>query len=115
MPAGAMDRVIWKYTEQVEGEIVLTLPEGAELLHVADQIGDGRQLDFWALVPRYQSVERASTRERVLRVLGTGHGPIRPRDLLGLAHWQTVVTAGGALVWHVFLDFDGSRTIPEGS
>jgi len=103
------DRVIWKYTEPVQDWITLTLPEGAELLHVGDQIGSGGQLDFWALVPRMQKAYDPPTRERVVRVFGTGNGAISIRELHGF------VTAGGALVWHVFLDFDGSRTIPEGS
>lgn len=106
------NRTVYKYRRPVEETIVLDLPESARLLKVADQVGNGQMLDFWAIVPG-AAAPPEPVRERVIRVHGTGH-PIAPGELTGFEHWDSVVTAGGALVWHVFLDFNGSRTIPEG-
>lgn len=102
------DRVVWKYTQRVAEVMTLVLPEGAELLHVADQEGHGRLVDFWALVDPGSE----GSRERAVQILATGHPVSDPLD--GLGHWATIITAGGALVWHVFLDFDGALSIPEG-
>lgn len=101
------ERVVWKFTKPLTGDITLDLPQGAELLHVADQEGRGRQLDFWALVdPATKGSE-----ERAIRIAATGRF-VAEEDLGGFAHWASVVTAGGVLVWHVFLDHNGARGVP---
>lgn len=107
-------RTIYEFREGVGDPITLDLPGDAVLLAVADQLGVGQTLDFWAIVPPGPEYRDEVMRQRVIRVFGTGVA-IEPGELRGFGHFDTVVTAGGALVWHVFLDFDGARSIPEGS
>jgi hypothetical protein len=106
----AATRVVWKYSRSIGDVTPVKLPGGAELLHVADQEGFGRQLDFWFLV----DPEAEGSRERAILVVGTGVR-VEASALEGFGHLATVVTAGGALVWHVFLDHDGARAVPVGS
>lgn len=80
---------VWKYALEITDEQQIDMPEGAELLHVAEQYGT---LTLWArVIPTGQPVVK---REIIVR--GTGH-PIWTQAYVG-----TVVTAAGALVWHVF-------------
>lgn len=82
---------VWKYDLPVADEQTLDLPEDAELLHVASQHGYADMVQLWARVEPTRAYER---RQIVMR--GTGH-------LLGEEPYiGTVVTANGALVWHVF-------------
>lgn len=83
---------VWKYALEIADEQEIVMPWGAELLHVADQEGGiGTPLALWARVNTAQPEVR-----RLILIRGTGHS----------VDWQpyvgTVVTARGALVWHVF-------------
>lgn len=80
---------VWKFTLEITDEQEVVMPEGAELLHVADQYG---KLALWARV--IPTGQRDVARSFLIR--GTGH-PIWTQPYVG-----TVVTAGGSLVWHVF-------------
>lgn len=97
---------IWKETRPITDVIVLELPEGSTLLDVGDQAGEGALLDFWFFVPDVLAALSIppAMEERTIRVFGTGIA-IDPLDVR--AHWKTVVTAGGALVWHVFKEGKG--------
>lgn len=80
---------IWKYELRIADEQILEMPEGAELLHVAEQHGT---LNLWArVIPTGQDIER-----RVILIRGTG------TPIWSQRHIGSVLTAGGDLVWHVF-------------
>lgn len=98
---------IWKQTHRVDDVIVLELPEGSTLLDVGDQQGGGALLDFWFFVPDARAAASVPPPvvERKIGVLGTGH--IVPKLWCANDYWKTVVTAGGALVWHVFKEGKG--------
>lgn len=80
--------VVYKYI--LEGdESEIRMPERAELLHVALQ---GSRLCLWARVAK-----DAKEVTRTVRVVGTGWDNRADGVYVG-----TVLTASGALVWHVF-------------
>jgi hypothetical protein len=86
-------RTVWKFALEVTDEQEIEMPEGAEILLVAQQNPiNTSTLDLWALVdangPRVK---------RKFMVHGTGH-PVTE----GGTHIGSIITAGGALVWHVF-------------
>lgn len=81
--------VVWKYELAIKDEQQIWMPEGAELLHVADQYG---RIALWVrVIPN----GRRDVFRRIL-IRGTGH-PVGSESYVG-----TVVTAGGSLVRHVF-------------
>lgn len=82
-------RTVYKYVLPVEDTVEVIMPDGAEVLHIGDQAGT---ICLWALVD--PDAPRVS---RWLRIAGTGH-PIAG----AVRHLGSVVTYGGALVWHVF-------------
>lgn len=84
---------VHKYPLQMLGEEILALPQGAQILHVAEQHGS---MQLWALV----NPEQAQTEDRVIRVAGTGH-PIDDRRGR-LVFINTFMMRGGALVFHAF-------------
>jgi hypothetical protein len=90
---------VHKTRVRVNDTISLEIPKGSKLLHIADQQGAGADLDFWYLTD--PSETEAETRN--VRVYGTGH-PIADDSLDGWTHLGTVITAGGMLAWHVFLE-----------
>ena len=84
-------KTIWKYELPMQEDVYLQMPEGAEVLSVGEQHG---RLCLWALVD-----DNACTEGRAFSIRGTGY----PADGVETqTHIGTVVTAGGALVWHVF-------------
>lgn len=87
-----MDQAIYKWTLDIEDKQTLSLPAGAQILSVAMQRDE---VCLWALIdPKATKVQ-----DRTFEIFGTGH-PIPQgiqRKFLG-----TVLTHGGALVWHVF-------------
>lgn len=91
-------RVVHKRREWVAGVIPLELPVGAKILHVGDQKGAGDSLDFWFET----EPDLEETEVRMVRVFGTGH--LMPLMGEGWWHVGTVVTAGGKLVWHVYME-----------
>lgn len=91
-----MQRVIHKLSVPLEGDtLTATLPRGAEVIAIGDQYNTGGQLDLWFI----RDPEVTETETQCFRVLGTGH----PFDSEEIGeHVTTVLTAGGALIWHVF-------------
>ena len=95
---------VWKFKLEVTDEQQLKLPLFSRILKVVPAFADGK-LDLWALVNVNEEdledwmdkPDRFET--RTFHVFGTGH-PIP--DVNTLQHLDTVVTAGGALIWHVF-------------
>ena len=89
---------VFKYELNVIDEQTVLLPEGAEILSVQFQDDQhwSNRLFIWALVDDAVSVPKF---ERAIRIHGTGH-PVSPN--LNLRFIDTVQTAGGQLVFHVF-------------
>lgn len=83
-------KTIWKYELQIIDRQEIDMPVGAEVLHVAEQNG---VLCMWAVVEP-DNVKAPST----ILIRGTGHYFTGDEG----HHLGSVVTAGGALVWHVF-------------
>jgi hypothetical protein len=85
--------VVWKYALEIADEQELSMPQGAELLHVANLADSGyHRIALWArVIPSEAPYVRRS-----LLIRGTGHR-ISTQPYIG-----TVVTNHGALVWHVF-------------
>jgi len=85
-------RRVYKYPIPVTDMIDLSLPAGAQPLHVAAQ---GEMVCLWALVdPEAEPVARRFI------VRGTGH-PIENDDA-DLSHVGTFLLQDGALVFHLF-------------
>lgn len=82
---------VWKFVI-ADPETPVRMPEGAEVLHVAEQRG---QVCLWALVePTARQVDRRFV------IAGTGHPlPAHRGRFVG-----TVLISGGALVFHVWED-----------
>ena len=87
-----MSRQIWKFPIDLARTVEIEMPYGAEPLSVQLQNGE---ICLWALV---DTSERKVMRE--VCIVGTGH----PYDPCEVGRYVgTVVTQGGALVWHVFI------------
>jgi hypothetical protein len=85
-------KTIWKFEFEVTDDPVLTVPDGAEFLAHVHAVTP-TTLWVWAKVD-----DQKPKAMRLLHVRGTGHPHY---EQLG-RHLGTVVTADGALVWHVF-------------
>lgn len=86
-------RTVWKFPLEVTDLQEIAMPQGAEILHVGNQFPvNVSTLDLWAIVD-----PNAPVVARKLAIHGTGH-PV----MEGGTHIGSVITAGGALVWHVF-------------
>ena len=85
-------KTVWKFPIPLEDFVTVEMPMRSKVLSVAEQNG---QLCLWALVDPMQKKH-----PRSFRIAGTGH-PIDTEDC-GVSLVGTVITAGGALVWHVF-------------
>ena len=84
-----MMRMVYKYDLPFADVVTISLPHGAQTLHVAIQAGEPR---LWVLVDPAAPLE-----PRHFRVAGTGHPIGSPH----LRHISTFLD-GGALVFHVF-------------
>ena len=83
-------KTVHKYAIDIDDEVAVDMPSGAQILHVGDQYG---RLCIWALVdPEAREVPRR------FRIAGTGH---RIADPVG-PHVGSVLFSGGALVLHLF-------------
>lgn len=83
---------IWKFKLEIEDEQTVMMPMQAKVLSVAEQGGD---LCLWAMVDPINRVE-----PRRVRIVGTGHEMFWSEGkFVG-----TVLTEGGRLVWHVFVE-----------
>jgi hypothetical protein len=85
---------VWKFVLLLDDEVVVEMPYGAKLLHVASQFGDPAVVTLWALVK-----PTARPAHRRIFIRGTGHSisAEESRDYVG-----TVIVADGRIVWHVF-------------
>src|SRR5881396_3003294 len=93
------NRAVYKYTFLIGDYFKLSLPKGAQILHVGTQPSHsfGPKASggcLWALVQ-----PAAAKEEREFLLVGTGH-PISPTDRL--EHIGTFMLNGGALVFHLF-------------
>ena len=90
---------VFKYPIVVTGRQQISIPPGAQFLHVAQQAPSDRHLCIWALV---DDLARPYWRE--IRMVGTGH----PFD--DAAEFPVFVGSalmnGGSLVFHVFAAAD---------
>lgn len=91
-------RRVYKYVFQIEDEVQLMMPRGAEVLHVDSQ--SGVTPCIWARVDPEADLE-----QRRFRLVGTGHDlpdTVRPDGYPRLMHVGSFQLAGGALVFHLF-------------
>jgi len=84
---------IWKHPLKLTDTQELMFPEGY-IVHVGEQHGI---ITLWVLVD-------PETKQRPYKIHILGTGRQIPDNLM---HIGTVITAGGALVWHVFEDMGG--------
>ena len=84
---------VWKFELVAADSPVVRMPEGAEVLSVAERGEFGNRLDMWALVDT-----DAPLQDRRFRVVGAGHSFSDAEDCRFVATVQTDV----GLVWHVF-------------
>ena len=84
-------KTVWKYPIPVDDVVAITMPKGAEILHVSEQHGTPT---MWVLVDPLEPVQA-----RQFRFAGTGH-PIE--DHHAVAHVGSFFMQGGALVFHLF-------------
>lgn len=90
-------RRVYKYGFDITDEITITMPKGAEILHVDAQ---GQGAFVWARVD-----PDAEPEKRRFRLAGTGHdlpADVRPDGYPVLAHVGSFLMADGALVFHLF-------------
>lgn len=83
---------IYKY-ELIGQTTIIGMPKGAQILTVQKQ---GNNTCVWALVDPEESTE-----DITFHIVGTGNPADHVNDLLYVG---TVQQAGGALIWHVFVD-----------
>lgn len=88
-----MKKTIWKYPFEVNDEVKLTMPKGAEILTLMTQQG---QPCIWALVnPDEEQVEKT------FEIYGTGH-PIDDNPLGERKYIGSFQVFNQALIFHVF-------------
>ncbi|PHS13499.1 MAG: hypothetical protein COA78_07105 [Blastopirellula sp.] len=85
---------IFKYGIEIVNHQILSMPEGAQILSVQEQMG---QIQLWAIVEPNNALQ-----EYALCIFGTGRQ--MPSDMSNFVHIDTFQQAGGALVWHIFLE-----------
>lgn len=88
-----MKMVIWKFELQITDLQEVTMPDGAELLSVANQNGS---LCLWAMVDPDPYKEK---RHRYIEIIGTGN-PILVDVAIDRKFIGTAVVS--PFVWHVF-------------
>ncbi len=86
-------RRIWRFDLPIADAPALAMPVGARLLSAAESRTQRDCIDLWAEVDT-----DAPPEVRHFRVVGTGNPMPEGCDLF----LDTVVTHGGAFVWHVF-------------
>lgn len=85
-----MKNYIWKYDIQILDRFLVTMPEGAEVIHVDVQHGTPR---MWVKCDPLKPDEN-----RAFRIIGTGH-EFDDSELLFI---KSFFTEGGLYVWHLF-------------
>ena len=84
-------RTVWKFPFMLLGQIGLQMPQGAKILLVQPQIGQGNWPTMWAEIDT-----DAPLVERYFLLTGTGH-PIPENAGEHIASFQH-----GAFVWHLW-------------
>jgi hypothetical protein len=85
-------RAVWKYPISLDGGITrYQIPEGARLLHCAEQAGS---ICLWFEV----RPDEIRTQQRAFRIFGTGDAAIDDH----LTYVGTALLSGGSLVFHVY-------------
>lgn len=82
------------YRYEIHNTTEIMLPVGAKILKFGARLQYADSIEFWALVDTEAALE-----SKTFRVVGTGH-PFP--DAMDWHYLDTVITAGGALVWHIF-------------
>lgn len=93
---------VWRFELEVTDEVQVVLPLRSRILKVGTkELGDKISLWVQANIDDEEGWDRDPEKfeTRSFRIIGTGH-PIPDWDRL--QHLDTVIAAGGALVWHVF-------------
>lgn len=85
---------VFRYEIKVRDEIETLFPQGMRILKFGARQQHPDVIEFWALVDVDAPLEM-----RKFRFVGTGH---EFPDANLCTYLDTVITAGGALVWHVF-------------
>jgi hypothetical protein len=90
-----LHHAIHKFPFLIGDEVRVLMPKGARILSVDQQaMTRSDMLQLWAQV----DLNEQSMAERKLLVYGTGHKMLaEPGRFIG-----TVLTQGGALVWHIY-------------
>ena len=83
-------KTIYKYPINIGDTFTVEMPEGAEVIHVAEQFDEPF---MWAIVDNEKPLKHHH-----FYVFGTGH---RMNDYC-LRFVGTLLTAGGSYVWHIF-------------
>lgn len=82
--------VIWKFELEITDLQGVTMPDGAELLSVANQNGN---LCLWAMVDPLKEKRR-----RYIEIIGTGN----PMPMVGVDRKFIGTAVVDPFVWHVF-------------
>lgn len=97
------ERCVWKFPIALQDEQIVNMPANARVLSCAEQ---GGVLTLWALVD-----PEAPPKARRVFVRGTGD-PVEGA-CAEACFIATVVTCGGRLVWHVFVEEEEGCATPE--
>ena len=83
---------IFRYQISLGVDTLLSIPKGAKILRCADQYG---KICLWSLVEIDKPLE-----PRRFRIYGTGWDIVQKTE--NIEYIDTVLMAGGSLVWHIF-------------
>lgn len=91
-------KTIWKCTVPIEDDFTVTLPNGGQIIHLAQQHPTDEALTMWALVET-----EAPMVQRTFTVVGTGQkiGHFDQPDLI-ITYVGTALMFDGRLVYHLF-------------
>lgn len=90
-----MEKKIYKYSVDIIGEQVITLPKGSEILTIQTQIDEPK---MWVLVDPKETEKE----EVVLETLGTGENIPDTENGTERKYLASYQIRGGGLVFHVF-------------
>lgn len=91
-----MHRVVWKYVKFEGARLELELPRRSIIRKIAEQHG---KLCFWVEFAKNPTLAETDTELRHFRMYATGQAfPYSEK----LEYVDTVLMAGGNLVWHIY-------------
>lgn len=85
---------VYRYELHIADTTSIEIPVDAKILKFGARAQHPDVVEFWALVD-----DERKTEQKLFRVVGTGH------DFPDVDEWRyldSVITAKGALVWHIF-------------